>query len=188
MTDLFLKRLQDNDQAALKELFDSFYVPLTRFGSRLVADPMTAEEIVQDLFVSIWAKRHSLEIRGAWEPYLYRSVRNRCINHLNSKAHRTSSAFEDSETLQQTHSTLQDHESGELTGLIEKGLENLPRQTSTIFALSRNAGLTHAEIAAKLNVSVKTIEYHVSRALTSLRKYLEAHGYVIALVAAWLFF
>lgn len=182
MMQAILTRLKNNDQAALKELFDHYYTPLTRFALRLTADPMTAEEIAQDAFIYLWEKRSALHIKVSIEAYLYKSVKNKCINHLKSKTARFAKAVDGEEAFMTLQGPEPDVVSGELRILIEEGLSKLPSQTAGIFSFSRHAGLSYTEIAKKLDISPKTVEYHVSSALRFLKHFLSRYGYLIILV------
>jgi RNA polymerase sigma-70 factor (ECF subfamily) len=186
MTQKILERLRNDDKTALEQLFGMYYTDLTRFALRHVADPMVAEEIVQDIFIYLWEKRSSLDIKTLIEAYLYRSVKNKCINYLKSKLYQLNKMTVNEEVMNDFGVTADDLESNELAGLIEKILAYLPPQTAMIFTFSRNAGLTYSEIAEKLNISQKVVEYHVSSALRIIRKILEKHGYIFLIGTAML--
>ena len=179
-----LERLRNDDKTALEELFGMYYTDLTRFALRHVVDSMVAEEIVQDIFIYLWEKRSSLNIETSIEAYLYRSVKNKCINYLKSKVHQLNKMTVDEEAMKNLGVSADDLESKELAKLIEKILAYLPPQTAMIFTFSRNAGLTYPEIAEKLNISKKVVEYHVSSALRIIRKILEKHGYIFLIGVA----
>ncbi len=189
MTQEILKRLKNEDKTALEQLFGAYYTDLTRFALRHVADSMVAEEIVQDIFIYLWEKRSSLNIKTSIEAYLYRSVKNKCINYLKSKLYQLNKMTVDEEAMINLGVTADDLESKELAVLIEKILAYLPPQTAMIFTFSRNGGFTYPEIAEKLNISQKVVEYHVSSALRIIRKILEKHGYIFLFgMAIWYHF
>ncbi|MDR1331956.1 MAG: RNA polymerase sigma-70 factor, partial [Tannerella sp.] len=83
LDDVFLlKLIGGDDRKAFRYLFDCFFTPLCRFAGTYVNDRSTAEEIVLDVFTAVWEKRLTLEIGISWKSYLFRSVRNRALNHL----------------------------------------------------------------------------------------------------------
>ena len=83
-----LRQLAQGNQQALQQLFDQHYVTLCRVALRLVHRAEVAEEIVQDVFVYLWEKRGDYQISTSLGAYLTRAVRNRCLNHLKSRAAR----------------------------------------------------------------------------------------------------
>lgn len=172
-----LVRLKKGDESALNELFDQYYVKLLKYALLQIAEPMVAEEIVQDTFIYLWKKRTSLSIESSLEAYMFKSVKNKCLNYVKSKVHRMNILMSGDEIISNMSASMDDLETEELHELIELALRSLPPQTSMIYSFSRNAGLTYTEIAEKLNVSKKTIEYHVSSALRLIKKYLEKNGY-----------
>ena len=140
---------------------------------------MVSEEIVQDAFIYLWKKRYSLIIETSLEAYLYKSVTNKCINHIKSKVHRVNKLSYGQDEGNSVFVGMLELETKELYQLIELALKALPEQTAMIYSLSRNTGLTYAEIAEKLEVSQKTIEYHIGSSLRLMKKILPRYCYVI---------
>lgn len=173
-----LAGLKNGNEKVLDELFMRYYVRLTRYALRQINDPMVAEEIVQDAFIYLWKKRSSVNISTSLEAYLYKSVANKCINHIKSKIHRINRLTSNEDLGNSAVFRMVDLETKELHQLIELALKALPEQTALIYSFSRNTGLTYGEIAEKLDVSQKTIEYHISSALRSMKNILQKYGYV----------
>lgn len=173
-----LAGLKNGNEKVLDEVFALYYVRLTRFALRQVNDPMVAEEIVQDAYIYLWNKRTAIRIETSLEAYLFKSVANKCINHVKSKIHKINRLTADIDEGNSKLVGMVDLEIKELQQLIELTLKSLPEQTALIYSFSRNAGLTHAEIAEKLDVSTKTIEYHIGSALKQMKKVLQKYGYV----------
>lgn len=174
-----LAGLENGDEKVLDELFARYYVKLTHFAMRQINDPMMAEDIVQDVYIYMWNKRSAIKIEKSLEAYLYRAVANRCINHVKSKINRINRITAGEDEGYNIGVGMVHVEVQELEQLVELTLKSLPEQTALIYAFSRNAGLTHAEIADKLGISRKTIEYHIGSALKQLRKVVQNSGYVI---------
>jgi RNA polymerase sigma-70 factor, ECF subfamily len=180
-----LIQLKTNDKKALRVLFDKYYEPLVRFAIFHLNEIEPSEEIVQDLFIYLWEKRDVLEIEISLESYLYKSVRNKCLNHLKSKTYRLFKVTENESSLLNSPSASYDSlETAELEELLSQAIAEIPEKTAVIFNYSRNVGLKHAEIAEKMNISIKTVEYHIGSAMKSIKSYLEKYGYLIVL---WLF-
>ena len=93
MEELILERLRQGDEKAFKHIFDRYYTLLCRFANQILNDTSLAEEIVDDAIFYLWEHRADIEITHTIRAYLMRSVRNRCLNELNSLSHRTEHSF-----------------------------------------------------------------------------------------------
>ena len=165
-----LKDLKNNHESAFDELFRKYYKNLTYFSIKIVKNRDTAEEVVQDLLVNFWEKRHHLEPTISLKAYLYRAVHNNSIHYNKnekrfektevSEAHYLSSDFDN--ILEQT----------ELEIRIYQLIEQLPTECRKIFKLSRFEELKYKEIAEQLDLSVKTVETQMSRALKFIKNNL----------------
>jgi len=176
----FHDRLARGDIKAFEMLYNEQYNSLCHFAQRFVLDLDAAREIVQGVFVSIWEKRTSLPVEISLKTYLYTSVRNRCLDYL--KHLKVEYEYEKMRIREITESGNEstnaiDHP---LDGLITKELEiaikdaieSLPEKCREIFQLSKFKGLKYREIAEELNISVKTVETQMSRAIRSLKNKL----------------
>ncbi|NJO68259.1 MAG: RNA polymerase sigma-70 factor [Bacteroidetes bacterium] len=170
----FADALQQGNMAVFEQVFRGYYERLCNYANTILNDMDEAEEIVQGTFLGLWEKRGQIRIHTALKSYLYQAVHNSCLNHLDHlkvrKAHREyfiRSTEEASETGAQTTLVR------ELEVQIEEAISALPPQCQHVFRLSRFEGLTYAEIAQQLNISVKTIENHMGKALRILREQLK---------------
>ncbi|MDR2388324.1 MAG: RNA polymerase sigma-70 factor [Tannerellaceae bacterium] len=165
----------------IEKLFKNCHKPLRAYACRLVHDPCTAEDIVQDVFLELWIKRDLLRLQHTEEikSYLFKAVYNRSINALVRK-------LPDPLTRGQTLRTffnppLQNPEQSlllkELDEAIAGFVENLPPQCKKTFLLSRSLGLKNAEIAAQLGVSIKAVEKQIAKALRGLKEHLSQRGF-----------
>jgi RNA polymerase sigma-70 factor (ECF subfamily) len=170
---LFCNELQQGNLKLFNQLFEDYYVNLCRFAYTYVKDTATSEEIVQNLFVSIWENRNNLNIQISVRAFLYTSVKNKALNYLRNektrKGHENEFAHEQALKVEQMID-LCEHE--ELQQLIKEAIEDLPTQCRTIFEMSRLQNLTYNEIASQLNISPKTVEAQMSIALKKLRSKL----------------
>jgi RNA polymerase sigma-70 factor (ECF subfamily) len=163
------EKIKNNDEKAFETLFHSYYGQLCLFASRILQDDDSAEEIVQDFFVKLWDKRHDFSIETSVKSYLFRSVKNLCLNLIEHNAMK----------LRYAHSVLANKKydptlhdgfnEPDLAQKIENCIESLPEKRRVIFKMSREEGLKYREIADKLNISVKTVETHMGLAIKSLR-------------------
>lgn len=175
----------------VEQLFRQYYKMLCVYAFRFVSDWDTAEDIVQDVFVSLWNKRDAVELEGAVKAYLFKSVYNKSLNYLTSKKYTEEESVErfvdQLDTLQVQHSN---QESTlfmkEIQTEIDTFTETLPIQVKKVFLLSRSYGLKTKEVALQLDLSPKTVEKYLSRALLELRIHLKNKGLMSILLFLYL--
>jgi RNA polymerase sigma-70 factor (ECF subfamily) len=170
---LFAKFLRDDDYHAFEQLFLVSYNPLRSFCKKIVHINEVAEELVSEVFFKIWNNRKAIVITSSPKSYLYAAVHNISLDHLRKEKRYVLTNLEKAVAIP---TNLLDPQKGyeydELKVKIERAVAKLPRQCKQIFQLSREQGLRYNEIAEKLQLSVKTIETQMGRALKSLRKSL----------------
>jgi RNA polymerase sigma-70 factor (ECF subfamily) len=144
---------------------------MTSFVERFVHSPDVAEELVQDIFLKIWTKREQLTDIDALKTYLFRAARNQALNYLRrGKLERRWAEAQALEGEPATTYAADDDASGqELTEAVRAAIDRLPPRCREVFLLSRDGGLTYAEIARTLGISVKTVETQMGRGLKALR-------------------
>ena len=153
-----------------EKVYNSFWSKLYCVAYNYFRDKTMAQEIVQDVFVNLWMKRESLEEIMDIESYLYKSVRNKIYDQFDKIA--SQEKLKQRVALQvteSTDSTKEDIEYAETWQLINDEIDLLPSKTKEIFRLSRFGQYTNDEIAGSLNLSGKSVEYHITRALKRLR-------------------
>jgi RNA polymerase sigma-70 factor (ECF subfamily) len=148
------------------------YARLCRFACRITGSAATAEDIVQDVFTSIWRREAEFDYADPL-PYLFRAVRNRAISERR-QAHRQSGwlAGLAREWSDRSSPPADLPEAADLARAIDIAIAALPERRRLIFAMHRDQHLTYAEIAAALGISIKTVETQMGRALKSLRERL----------------
>ena len=167
-----IKGLRSGRDSAYEQLFKEYYKPLAVFASTYVEDIETGKEIVQDLFVHLYEKRRALAINSSIKSYLFKSVRNRCLNHIKHqqvvKMHhdQMKPVVEESENLEDLIRET------ELEHMVSKVVDQLPPKCKRIFTMSRVSGLSNGEIAQELEISKRTVETQISNALKVLREKL----------------
>ncbi len=166
------KRLQRGDKDALKQLFDVYYDDLFHYGMKLVLNREIAEEIVQDIFISLWEKHKERDI-SSFRHYLFKAVKNRSINYLKRNIP-SFDQIEDERIFNESYEATPYKEiaNRELADIIENALEKLPKRCALVFSLSRNSDMSYKEIAEELNISVRTVENQIGIALKKLREML----------------
>lgn len=169
---LYLQLKEGNEQA-FKALFQKYYASMCHYACQFLKDSDMAEETVQELFVRLWEKRITLTIDTSVSHYLFRAVRNHCLNQLQHQKIRQQYASHVMETARQEADWQPFFMELELIERIEKCISALPEKRQEIFRLSREQGLKYKEIAEKLNISVKTVEAQMGLALKYLRDELK---------------
>ncbi len=170
---LFIKFLRDDDYQAYEQLFLISYTPLRNFCKKIVHINEVAEELVSEVFFKIWNNRKAIIITSSPRSYLYASVHNISLDHLRKEKKYVLTTLDKAMAIPGDFLDPQKGcEYDELKARIEIAVARLPRQCKQIFQLSREQGLRYHEIAEKLQLSVKTIETQMGRALKSLRKSL----------------
>jgi len=161
------------DRAAFERLFRSKYSSLCGYANTFLNDADASEEIVQEVMFTLWIKREQLVINTSIDSYLYRAVRNSCLNvmkHLDVRdEHKSWTRLQGSESGETPEEGMI---ASELEAKIREAIDRLPLERRKIFILSRYESLTYAEIAAKLGISVKTVENQMGKALKTLREEL----------------
>lgn len=174
--------LAQDKEEAFNELFDRYWKRLFSAAYRRVQSREIAEEIVQDLFSSLWINRKKLNIHSSVESYFFTSVKYKSIRSLQKTI--LSSRYADSiqqKKSERDHSTEQTIELHDLEESLKKEIENLPDKCRTVFQLSRYQNYSTKEIAGLLNISEKTVENHIGKALKILRKKLKDYEFMIIL-------
>lgn len=181
---LFTALSGPDGEKAFDALFRTWYEPLVRYAHSFTeGDVDEAEELVQEAFVKLWSQRENLDFQHSAKAYLYRMVHNMALNRLRSI--RTHEKFAQYEVRRMENETGQP-ESTELQHRLRKVLDLLPAQCRQVFELSRFEELKYKEIAAQLNISIKTVETHMGKALKILRQ--ELAEYLSVLLALVHFF
>ncbi len=187
----FVEGLKSGDEKVFEELFRTYYVPLCQYCLRYVSDPDMAEEIVQDLFFRIWIKRDEIRINTSMKSYLYMALRNHALNHINHlKIHDRYHQFIKMRSRADLDYQVDVLEEKDMERIMKKAVAMLPEKRREIFELSRFENLKYTEIAQRLNLSVKTVESQMSKALENLRniinKFLTVFLFCFTLAAPWL--
>lgn len=173
-----LSSLSRGDMSAYVKIYSTYYDSLLNYADRILNDFDTAKDVVQQVYYKIWEKRDSLNIETSVKAYLLRSVYNESLNTL---AHKKNIQKYEQEQLSEFYlSTIIQLPEAEIAlwqsdieQAIQKAITVLPKKCREVFVLSKMKGLKNREIAEKLNISPKTVERHMSIALSKLRVELE---------------
>lgn len=172
-----VSRSRASDISLFQQLFDSYFQSLVTYAFRFVNDWQAAEDITQDVFMALWVKKEDIDFDEPVKPYLYRAVYNRSINYLNSALMQKRIEGVDTidELINQEILSYNQHDAlllKEITAEIHNFVETLPPQCRNVYKLSREENLKNKEIAARLDISEKAVEKHITKALTEIRNHL----------------
>jgi RNA polymerase sigma-70 factor (ECF subfamily) len=167
---------RDDDEQAFAKLFRHFYERLLNFCLRYVPAREAAEEIVSDVFVKLWNKRSELENIANLQVYLFVAVKNHSLNYLEQYSHLRIVPLAGSDTadLQNSVDLERDLEWKEIRFKLDKIVATLPAQCRRIFQLIKEDGFKYKEVAEILNISPRTVETQLFRAMRKLNAELGA--------------
>lgn len=165
-----LEALRNGEHNAFETVFITYYNRTKQFIHGYIKSETDAEELTEDLFVNLWINRNTIDISKSFNSYLHTIARNAAINFLKRKfIHETYlESVKDNESYGATSE--EDLIAKELGLLIDDVIEKMPEQRKQIYKLSRNEGLTNAEIAEKLNTTKRNVESQLSLALKEIRR------------------
>jgi RNA polymerase sigma-70 factor (ECF subfamily) len=161
------KQLSLGNTKAYDFLMDTYYKNLCRYAFTLTHDKGKAEDIVQNVFVKIWVNRKNINSHFIIKNYVYKSVYNQFIDQFRKNK---PVIYLEKKYLEALDLVVEnDYENlDELTQLVNEEILNLPPKCREIFILNKKDGLTHVEISEYLNISIKTVEGHMTRAFKVL--------------------
>ncbi len=163
-----------------ESLFKTHYAGLCAFAHQYLHDVDDAEETVQSFFVKYWENRAHITHEKTNKSYLYTAVKNACLNQLKHiKIRETYKAVNEREMNAGNHTVTDEIEGNELQERIRLAIDDLPEGRRKIFILSRYEGLKYKEIAAQLEISIKTVENQMGAAIKHLKTALSE--YIITL-------
>lgn len=167
-----------SDELFFRGLYKEYYHKAVYYANQYLNDYEASKEIVQEAFLSLWERRDVLEFNQNIGAYLIKTVKNKSLNELrnNIKKLQNVDSEKQADLILNQRSLLDESsslvESKELSLQIKKSLENMPEKMRDVFIMNRDLELTYTQIAANQGVSVKTVEYRISKALAMLRKNL----------------
>jgi RNA polymerase sigma-70 factor (ECF subfamily) len=166
-------RIRADDHEAFETLFRKYADRLCTFAAEYVGDG-AAEDIVQTVFCDVWERRGELSPKESVKAYLYRAVRNTSLDRL--KHRDVKQEWEKEEKKRSSHDwnkPVEDLQHQELRRAMKRAVAELPERRRMIYQMARLHGMTYAEIACALDISTKTVENQMGRALKTLRDKLE---------------
>jgi RNA polymerase sigma-70 factor (family 1) len=163
-----IDRLKQSDEAALSVIYKRYWQPLYVSAYNILKDSQACEDIIQELFIKLWNNRYQIEITLSLKAYLYASIRYSVYRQIRTGAVRTQ-IYDDLLERLHTPAAYGNIEYKELIVQVNTIVNKLPEKCKEVYKLSREHHLTHKQIAERLNISTKTVENHLTKALHHLR-------------------
>lgn len=177
------ERIANEDEAAFSIIFYRYTARLSPFITQLLRSESWTEEIVQDVFLRLWQSRHRLA--GIEQPsaYLYQMASNRTLDYIKRNAREVKLQYYATRLYDADADQVEaDVDSKELEALVKEAVMRMPPQRRKVYQLVREEGLSHADIAARLEISKHTVRNHVAEALREIGIYLRKHGVMLFVV------
>jgi RNA polymerase sigma-70 factor (family 1) len=175
-----IDQIKKGNRLAFNALYLRYWEGLYRFGHGILGDEDQAKDILQDIFFALWRNREALEIRSV-SAYLYTAVRHEVTRALRN-GQLTASHEEYLAALPSPHTSEAHLHLADLEDQVKETLEKLPRKSREVFYLSRFHDLSNKEIAQKLSLSQRTVEWHISSALQCLRESMSRLAALVILI------
>ena len=184
---MLFQQISAGDELAFKSIFYLYKIQLYKVVIRLTKSQVIAEEIIQEVFLSLWISRKHLVKVDEPSSYIYRCLFNQISRYLKKEANherivRAAIRYRQSSS-EVTEQLVEEHDTQRL---IEKAIVQLPKQQNIVYRLSRQQGLSNNEIASQLHVSQHTVKSHLSKAIWFIKTYLKKLAVVIVLLKDYL--
>jgi RNA polymerase sigma-70 factor (ECF subfamily) len=184
---LALDLLKQEDKKGLKEAFELLYAPLCLYAQKFVDKLDVAEDIVQEVFIAFWENKSYLNVKSKLGAYLYRTVKNRCLNYLRDNKMEFSEWLDEySEIYAYIEDIAEPHE--EIMNKIQIAINQLPKGSRAIFTSIVIDGRSYKEAAQDHNISVNTIKSQLKRAFSLLSQKLDNLSFIILMELFFNFF
>jgi RNA polymerase sigma-70 factor (family 1) len=162
--------LNTGDELAYTEIYNRYWAVLYSHARRMLRDDDEAMDIVQDIFTTLWRRASEINFNTSVKAYLYSSVRNQTLNYINRGKLKNSYLESLTEFIEKGSTETDDLIIyNEFVKRVEKEVENFPQKMRDIFQMSRNDGLSHKEIAEKLDITEHGVKKSINRALKLLK-------------------
>ena len=184
--DNIIIELSKDQESSLEELYNYYYPRLYEFSRSFLKQEQDIDDILQEVFIRIWLNRKKIKDPATFNSYIFTITRNLLLNKLRSRLNSDKLKDEIRRlSIAKEFENLDLVQYQDLKNKVEEIIKQLPERQKEIFVLSRTEGLSHKEIASKLQITTKTVEYHISLAIKSLKMKLNGHGMIIMLLCLW---
>jgi len=171
--EIVLLQLAEDNPAAIEELYNFYYPRLYHFSKTFLKLEEGINDILQEVFIKIWENRIKIKTSSTFNAFIFTITRNLLLNELRSRLNNQKIKEEVGKmAIPIEYSFIEQSEYLDLKEKVDKAIDGLPDRQKEIFTLSRIYGYSHKEIAEKLNITTKAVEFHISKAIVLLKKKL----------------
>ncbi|SEL35306.1 RNA polymerase sigma factor [Parapedobacter koreensis] len=169
-----IELLKAGSECAFDEIYDRHWSSLSHHAYQLLVDEDDCQDVLQDVFMTLWKKAPTLSLTNSLAAYLHALVRNRILNMLardKVRAAYLNQLYHEGDTIAMTvdEQLLEK----ELTQIITEEVDRMPEKMRAVYRLSREQQLSQHEISSKLDISISTVKFHLNSALKRLKKRIE---------------
>jgi RNA polymerase sigma-70 factor, ECF subfamily len=172
-----LQDMSGGNKLALEQLFDHFYPRLYNFSRAFLKLEDGIDDILQEVFIRIWQNRNNINNAATFNSYIFTITKNILLNELRSRLN--DQKFKDrlfKKSVAEEYHLSERLEFDEMKHFVEQAIVDLPSRHQEVFRLSRSEGLSHRDIAEKLAMSEKNVEYHIHQSILFIKKRLKSLG------------
>ncbi|CAN5486516.1 RNA polymerase sigma-70 factor [soil metagenome] len=182
---ILVQKIRDGSDKAFRELYDRYHVQMFFIAKKYLKDSCLAEDVVQDIFVKVWVKRHTLNDIKSVKGYLFTMVRNHVLNMIRDRKSERVSISGVAEKKLPNQNLIEDElQYKEYQNILNKGIDELSDRKREVFELRTVKGLTNSEVAEILQIHIRTVKTHYYTSSKFIRAYLKNHaGILITLIA-----
>lgn len=184
-----IQQMAEGDQQAFTQVYRRYWEDLFITAAKALRGKKEAEDVVQDVLLSLWNRRNELNIQGSLTAYLHTSVRYKCIHYIEKNITRHDYLVQLAEV--GTNTTLPNAEINlnlkEMQQTINKAVAKMPPKMKEVYKLSRQENLSYKEISDYMSISVETVKKHIQNALQLIRKDFNLYTiyFIIILIFFW---
>lgn len=177
----YLVQMAEGSRQAFTELYNRYWEDLYVTAAKVLREQKEAEDVVQDVFLSMWNRRNELNIQGSLAAYLHTSVRYKCIHYIEKNITRRDYLGQLVDVMMRSAAANAEInlQLKEMQETVNKAVSKMPGKMQQVYILSRQQGLSHKEIAGYMHISVETVKKHIQHALNLIRKDLFPYTIVL---------
>ena len=184
-----LERISEDDSTAFTILYRRHWEEMFVVAAKALRDKTDAADVIQDVFLSLWNRRHELKIEGSLTSYLHTAVRYKAIHHIEKNITRRDylAVLADVSVNCLPPNAEVDLQLEELQKALSTVVTSMPPKMQQVYILSRQQQLSHKEIAEQLSVSVETVKKHIQHALQLIKAALQYVPSIVSLLLSYFF-